>query len=774
MKKHAAIISAAALAMLLSVARVDGSVIGELVRVGYPGVRGFGAGSELYRPGEWVPVLVRLSLDNADSFDGWIRVSQPDSDGDLGSDRRQVHLRRDQSREYWLYVLGSRPTGRASAFTVEVVSDDGEAVDLYSGGERVRRLTVAQPPDPLSAEDYLLLSIGETVGKVAMLEAADQADNFSKVVRVAHIGADSLPSRWQGLQSVDAVVWDRADPSVLTESQLEALIEWTRQGGTLVLAAGSTADVVADKLGSILPVDLGDTVSTAALPNFRRHMLGLESKSSYTAPMVVARCSSKKDAVTIVAEHNNDPRFESTIVARRRLQRGRVVFVAAALADLLSEDGNSAAFFKRILELRSGDGSGRFNAKSLAPDIDGWVGFKQIGATYLAVAMMFAGAYVFAATFGAWQLLRSRKWLRHSWTAFAVISLATSVASVAGVQAVRGVRKQLLQYSVVDAEAGSASAIATAYFGLKTGLFGTWDVWLSQYDPDTSEPGPSPCTLFPLGSHATLSADQHYADPARYRVVPSQAELLGVPIRGTVKQFEGRWAGSLPGVVKAKLGVSQGGPGGPFDWQITPDSTITNLLGVDLKDSYLIYAARDLFPTKDTVQDSNRADKMYMFRLGPIAASQTISPASVLYTDGAGVAMDFDTWSSKAELKTHLRAMGKTLGGRFPIGDLARGSTSWNRLERHELAILLLTMLDDYAPKDASTLGGFSNPLLFRAGTARHLEMSVMVDTRTALLIGFSNEDGPVNLCVRRGHAPYARVAPVAAVTVYRVLIPIE
>ncbi len=744
-------------------------VVGEVISVGFPAARGLGAGADLIRRGEWAPVLVRLTLENDDSFTGSLRVSQPDKDGDLAYDIQPVHLRRDQSRVYWLYAVAGLPTGRPSSFTVDVLSEENEPIELVCRGNQTYALTPAQAPEGLTANDYLVLSVGHAVGSVALI---DSSSKFMETVRVAHVAPERLPTRWQGLAAVDAIVWDRADPTELSDPQLEALTEWTLRGGRLVLAAGTNADRVANKLGDLLPVDVGPAVSTAALPKFRNAMLTIRQEGSnwYPSPIVVAKCTPRDDAVVVYEEPGENA--NTVIVTERRAGRGRVVFVSAALGDLIVEEAQVEEFFRPLLHLRDEPGPRVYEPKSLMAEIEGWVGFQQAGATYLAVAILFAFAYVMVATFGTWHFLRRRGWLRHSWSAFALVGVVTSLISVMGVQAVRGVGWDLTQVSVVDLEAGQSRGSATAYFGLKTGMFGMLDAWLPSDYPHVIEPHPTACVLQAMPPSRPGVSTQSYADPGRYRLVPSRAELLNVPIRGTVKQFQGRWVGTLPGGLKADLTTMPGNEGGRYDVRIADRGTLVNELGLDLDKTFLVYAASSAYAPNTTFRVPEWSDKIYVFPLGPLAQGESIQPASRLYYYRDGQPKKFEDWS-ESTLQKAIEDWAKGATG-FSIRDLAGGSSPWGELERHEMSLLLLSFFQEYTPPlDANPWSMTESSLT--CGTGRHLDIAPLLDADTALFIGFARNEGPVTLCARNSGADsYRRVSPRDALTMYRVLIPLQ
>ncbi|MCH7489452.1 MAG: hypothetical protein IID05_02045 [Gemmatimonadetes bacterium] len=748
------------LSLLLIGSSARAAVNGDVIQVGFPSVGGTGEGRDVVRPWAWAPVIVDLTLEGQAGFDGWIRVAQPDRDGDLCFDMQPVQLRPESGlRRYWLYTLINPQSRGANAVTVEVFSRDNEPVELRSGGRPVRVLTPSAPPEVIASQEYLILSVSSrTAGPVARLASMDNAGRLSIPVRIAHIDPGKLPSRWHGLEAVDAVVWDEADATEVTARQLEALAEWVRFGGTLVLAAGKTADTVANSkfLSPLLPVNIGEITSLPALPRVCADLLGWEKEADYRIPVTVAVCTLRDGARNIVRERLADS--QTTLIATRRTERGRVVFVAASLRDIFSDRGDPVRFFKKILGLRGNRQTFSLSPVRLFDELEGWIGFRQVGATYVAVALLFALAYVTVATFGSWGFLRRRGWLRYSWTVFGLVALGASVVSVAGVQSVRGVGKKLVQLSIVDADADSSIARAATYFGLKTSLHGLVDAWLPQSFPQFTEPDVTHCVLKPLPT--ANPTPRTFADPGRYRLFPTRAELRDVPIRGTLKQFEGRWTGTMPGRLRATINLVRGPEVG--EMRVGGASSIINELGVDLYRCYLIYTGTDAF----SATSAGRADKVFVLRLTDLPKGAAFDDFSRFYINAVGDLREFDDWSKHRTLEWY-QAEWKRPFRTFRLG----GSQEQAGLDKHLASLLLLSTYGDHTPE----LDRFGNPKdsEIRADQSRYLNISDLLDHKTALFVGFADVPGPVTLCTRSGGDDYKRVQANKALTMYRIFIPI-
>ena len=118
------------------------------------------------------------------------------------------------------------------------------------------------------------------------------------------------------------------------------------------------------------------------------------------------------------------------------------------------------------------------------------------------------------------------------------------------------------------------------------------EVWVPQGPPEYDDSKRSPNYLRPMSPKIDLNESAgRFADTKRYKSEPSRAQLLGVPIRATLKQFEGYWRGTMGGQLSANIRMRKNVLAGDSPFAL--GSTITNNLGHDLVDCYLIEAKRD-------------------------------------------------------------------------------------------------------------------------------------------------------------------------------------
>ncbi|MFQ5490540.1 MAG: hypothetical protein ACE5GE_07445 [Phycisphaerae bacterium] len=775
-------------ALLLAIQPASAAVIGRIVQVGYPGTTG-----DLVRDGDWAPVLVDLTLEGDLSFEGFLRVSQPDKDGDLPYDRVRVQLRADSgnARRYVLYCPIGPGDGPTAAVSVMLLDADGELVQVISEitGKPTASLSPAQPPERVPDRNLVILSVSNrSVGKVSYLESPEQADKFYRSVRVAHIQPSALPDRWIGLEMVDAIVWDAADATDLTSQQIEALITWVRHGGWLLMAAAKTSDTLAQNqdLAQVLPVKLGRVVDETRMGELRwqllggaRYVPGSQERVDdpkvpfyYAQPLPLVLCTTVPGATTLVAERD----LNATVAARRSVGRGRVVFIAAEIHDLLDESKlKPTVFFKRTLEIREprNVADNPPTMGTLFPYLEQTVGFRRSTGVYLLAALLFSVAYVGLSTFGSWVFLRSRGWTRHAWTAFSIVAAAAAVLSLLAVQSMRGVGQSLQQLTVVDAVAGQTQAQATAYFGIKTGTHSLLDVWMPSDYTAQQQPERTACSLKPLPASSVRGAgSSSYTDTTRYHLVPASASMEDVPVRATLKQFEGRWFGDLRHTLEADVrlimmqGENRSGLG------IAPGSTVTNRLGHTLTHCVLIQPLENAFKSDIDLTLNLATQYILVHRIGDIADGQTVDLNSRIYTDlDTGALVSVDTWL------THTLAESQTnWGDKFRTGNPFGGGSQIVenfRQEDYQDALLMLTALTDHRPdKLTNTMSpaGYD----FDALHCRQLDRSDDLTTDSVMLIGFAEDQGPVTLCTRTGKGAYKPRLADQAYTMYRFVIPVR
>ncbi len=735
-----------------------------VTRVGFPTLPPQG---DVVRTGQWAPVIVDVALIAQDRFDGVVRVGQFDVDGDECFDSHDLHLRNEtEGVRLYLYLLPNQSQNQGR-FIVEVFDEAGEAVEVVSQGELTFQAEPAQAPTVLDDDSVLIMSMSRgAMGRIQDLVGPDQENLYRRQISIGHMSPGDLPELWIGLEAVDYIVWDDADPDDLTERQRTALIEWVRQGGTLLLAASRTAASL--RLSRIstdaLPLELGDVSPVDNLPEVRRALLGAPGDDAgwweepFPTPVLIAHGTLRDGAKRVPDTKGNT----SNVVTRRRLGRGEVIFCAITLADLFSAPGSAIEFFQEMFHLSVLD-SEMEQAPTpyrLFPHVLSGIAFSEWSSIYIVLAGVFSIAYVLIATLGTWALLGARGWRQHSWSAFAVVALAASVLSVFAVNAIRGFGGETLhQISVVDADAGDPIGFATIFLGVKTGSDRELDLWLPSDRLGADEPEETDCFLrpVPVGNDFDSATDR-FVDPKSYRLAPGSAVIDNVRIRATLKRFEGRWKGPLGGSVKSDVGVR--------GTTIQEGSYLINNLGVDLEDCYLLQPSLALGRRGEP-----RNTSIYAFFIGDIHDGEEIDLRNKCYViDGEEKVSDSKSSAKLSERQKDWSSPFRNLLSRVGSGSIMGGTRA---LGQEKNALLLASTAGDYQAEVSATQY-FVSALTPSRDRLRQLDLRDRLAQDSLVLIGFAKDPGPVRLFRRTGERPFRILEPDRrkSWTMYRIRIP--
>lgn len=741
---------------------------GEIVRVGFAGsAQGdVDRGSDRYRVGYYTPVLVRFTKDGGDTFTGAIEVRQTDRDGDEVVARRDVML--TGSRLYYLYVPGGDDPNRWQ-FRVRALNADGSLAKLYNDkNELVPELTPDVPPAIIDNESRVILDITA----VNRLGALTQERDVNRPVTVLRVAASELPDDPAGLEMADTIVWDEGDPEMLKDpGRQQALREWTRRGGRLVIAVSKNWQQLNDKFGDMLPAKLTKTESMSKVdPKWEQDLFN-SFANPFEPPLTycpVTQADLLPGALAFIPEDctGTDP----ILAVRRPFGRGEVILVAAELRDLTDPKRRTNIqadlLLRRVVGVRreqqKSDQDNNFSVRDdLFRYVEQQTGFQVTTQLYLMFAFLFVVTYVALATGGSWVWLKKRKLIQHAWASFALVAVVASLTSLVAVQVIRGVGYKVQEMAFVDAEAGATDAAAVIYFGLKTPTHVTLDLRLAtrgqsvEDTPDgTTSLRPLPVSTGPLrGRGSEFTAGQ------KYEVVSSLGEIKEVPLRATLKQFEALWHGRMPGRLEASLRRQRG--------DLRPDSWIRNGLGTDLKNCFL------LVPTSaSTWPDRQNIFGPRVYELGNLANGQQITLAQIeaAMAKAQGVK---EGDKAKVEYLTDrqrgwVRGFGANIDSRWG-GGMPEEERKLD-MGRITDALMLVSTFDDIN-RDMRVQVARSQ--------GQQLDRTMTMTRETALLIGFSDDAGPAVLCWRTPGSHPGRWRSLTSEeagrrVVYRVNIPVE
>ncbi|QDV89565.1 hypothetical protein RAS2_06350 [Phycisphaerae bacterium RAS2] len=761
---------------------------GRIHRVGL-----FAGGMPLVRSGNWSFIEVALRFRGDRPFEGELRVSQSDRDGDIATSVTPVALAPGAEwRSYQVYYVPNEVSGALGPPTVRLYGADGRRASLVDEtGNIVTELT-SLPVLDFPADEFLVLDLSSPrrLAHVAWLDAKRRQQlNWLNARHARALPPRELPSRWQGLDAVDAIVWNDADPTGLSPQQIAALVDWVREGGRLLLTGGRNWQALASSpLADALPVTLiGVEERTEAL-----EFLDIVENEEYASrltrryarnPITRCRMEPRPGSIPVPPRCPNPP-----IVYRRFHGRGVVTFVGASLQELLpvptrmrnmlgeeepdldeTEDAFLNTACERVVARRllalpfvyedkdTGISARMFGRLDLYSVLRQTISFESVGATFVIVAIVFGLAYWFVATIGSHNYLKRRGWSHLSWSAFAVVSVVSSVVGMMMVWGLRGVTTRLWQTSVVDASAGSAEGHAVSLFGVRTPDHARLDLHLPTGDASSGESRGGSLRVVPE-SDSIQGTSSKFAAPEAYRARLGGEWLEDVPIRATLKEFTGSWHGPIGGLLDGKL-VSHrnvGSDRAQIPFEFGEGSFLRNGLPVALESCYL-------FETDELVAGEGRNVLARCFPLGDLDAGQELS--AVQLRDRLYMLADPEKPGDPPARRPRLPLLSDQLlrWGAALIPMSSNPNEPRVPLADSEYNSVLLLSFSDLVRADSNGRSAV------RRTHGRSLDCSRLLTPTTALLIGYSKEPGPAVLEVNR-----VALKPNKARTIYRFVIPVE
>ncbi len=535
------------------------------------------------RAGHWCPVRVSLSSQGGQVFSGDLRLESIDLDGDrIAFTQPSIALGGDAGppKRFWCYTVCNSPNELSA--NVELIGRDGALLAELP--------LPAQPPVAISNDDLLLLDLSfPPVRALDGLKASpgqpiEQRGLYRNIV-VATMAAADLPDRWWGLEAVDIVIWDRPDPAVLSLAQRDALIEWVRNGGQLVIGIGPQWPTLRrSELAPILPLKGdGPTVEVSNLDLFfRAAALAGREKQPLRNPIAVTTAQPSDDAFRVLGDYG--PSGPIWLVTMRLVDSGRVVASAAAINDLTAGlPIDQSKFFGLLFDLNTypkefaerqaelTQYAGLVDRMWLYDGVVQPIAFGAATALRGALALLFVAGYVALATVVSWSWLRRHGLPHLNWTVFAGFAVVASALSLGTVAGLRSLSGGVRSVAILDLDADTSAARGYCLFGYRSPI---------RQRADLSLAGDGNF-LRPLAANPRVA--NKYVTPARYVGIPSRAVLDDVLIRATLKQAEGFWHGEAGGTIRGDLVVD------PRTGRLTPASWIANDLNVELAGGLLVF-----------------------------------------------------------------------------------------------------------------------------------------------------------------------------------------
>jgi hypothetical protein len=283
---------------------------------------GFGASN--VKQGRWTPVTMTLHNLGADlSGDVVIQVANPNRSKDF-SYVQHVELPKGSTKVVTMLLPGYAYTKSNNTIAFYEKS--------LKNGKKIA----------LDGKTYLeafhlpkeTLQVGVLARDVDTLNFLTLLGQSGKKLNVLHLKQADIPHEALGLDSIDVLALNDFASDTLTGDQVQAIQQWTKRGGTLILAGGAGYPKTAAPFAEASPVTYQGTATIKELPELAK--VG-EKELNLPQPFTLSQVKLVKGAETVVSEGT------LPIFARGAYGSGFVTYAAydLSLNPLASWNGNT-------------------------------------------------------------------------------------------------------------------------------------------------------------------------------------------------------------------------------------------------------------------------------------------------------------------------------------------------------------------------------------------------------------------------------------------------
>jgi hypothetical protein len=655
------------LGCLLWIAAPAAAQEGELI----VNVEEFGVGG-VYRPGDLAGMRVRITVPQESDLDdatlAWVQWEVPNADGDIGEYGRSWTLTKGRTANIWLYAPLPPDLDSTAVWSVRVFDYAEERRGREIGGARYSPV----PTGLIGIETSIIAVVGNT--QMGLGQYAFPGGQRGPVVvgnentRIASgVRPENLPDRWEGLRGLEALVWAEHRPEDLRGPQAEAIVEWVRRGGHLVIVLPETGNPwslgtpgkIDRSLERMLPARLPQKVEDVPL----RSLLPLLVKSDgldrnvRQIPMTVH----------VFDDLTSDARVEDNgfepvmalddgrvVVVQRIFGHGRVTIVGMSISSTtlgslpLSNGVRSAvpqadAFWNRILGRRAdtplpGEITDIDEAKRLSrgrpterkigtgPLFKDQINMTGEALQGLLLALVLFILYWIVAGPGSYAILKVYQQARHAWLAFAAAAAVFTALAWGGVVllGLGGVEQAVRHVTFLDYIARPTGSDP----GANDPQLARMTSWLSMYLPGYGATAIGIESLPADGLDVPAQRDllfswtppgprgQRFPNIDRYRVnVGDATDDFAVPTRATATQLYAHHLGGLGsgwGMLRAdpadppRVEIQRTPGAGPDDpgREVLKGSIISDLPG-DLTNWTIVWVQNNRQPRRTYARESD-------------------------------------------------------------------------------------------------------------------------------------------------------------------------
>ncbi|HEV3203421.1 MAG TPA: hypothetical protein VGY77_03510 [Gemmataceae bacterium] len=571
------------------------------------------------KAGFWTPVYIYVGGGPTGITQGRITVEATDRDDVLNNYSIPLPSGGLQPHEQFLAIAYTKTGTSADEITVKVVADNKERKE----SKRVQNLY---------SGESLCLTVGSRMPAFRKLlptifpkQNQNVNPNQQEGLRTAFLDdVRRLPNRWFGYAGVDVMILTSGNKNFMTgllgddRNRKEALAEWIRRGGRLIVSCGRNQDMVADLFRrsqiplpvtmTEMPADSVDALLSWGLKNPLRNPIPKDDPDAKPSPVILAKLEPKSGMPfeRILPERDDDR--TAPLIIRWPYGLGQVTLIAFDVdeAPFVSYPDQKEFWSKLFTKLgfkmaenrppaggRSNFGQEEINdvASMMQGNLEH---FKEVSVISFGWVALFILVYIIIV--GPLDYLFLKKVVKRmelTWITFPAVVLVVSVAAYFTAYSLKGNDLRINKLDLIDIDLANKQCYGTSWFTLFSPRIQLYTVGLEPGSPLWTQEQPAPISkAIPTVVSWEGKPDMGWGGYNRphsqslfrrsYDYEPDAAGLRGVPIQvWSSKSFSANWESGfqasqpLPKLRRNDKGSLEG--------------TITNPLPVILEDAALIY-----------------------------------------------------------------------------------------------------------------------------------------------------------------------------------------
>lgn len=578
-----------------------------------------------FKSGFWTPVYVDVSAGPEGLVKGELIVETSDSD-DVRNNYRVPLPPLEPNEQLTGLISYTKPSSLHTEIIVTARSPEARL------DERKESYTAMQ------LGDALYLTIGGRLpglrkALVRQQKPGDDEEIFTRDTGPQHFTAlddvRQMPTRWFGYEAVDLAILVTGNRDFMNalvsdrEGRKEALMEWVRRGGRLLVSTGRNQDIVAnlDSSFGFLPAA---TTGQLQVPQIRMGFTLAVADNQILqnpkkTPLDIAKLEPKPgrevDRILPEAVQANEP----LLIVRGAYGLGQVTVVAFDLDQQpFTTWSGQSTFWSRLIGPKSTWRIGPVVTEQANPNQP--PGFRQYGAqdedvasqlernlelfpdvpviSFGWVALFILVYILIVGPLDYFFLKKVVKRLELTWITFPTVVITISVASYFIAYYLKGNDQLINKVDLVDLDVTGQQAYGHSWFTIFSPRIQHYTIGIEPADPGWAQPG----AAAQAGSSVLLSwlgrPEMGWGGSGRahsqslfrrtYEYAPDATGLIGVPIQvWTTKSFEADW--QVPFDPTRPLFQASLRFPAEARTDAKPTGTVTSGLPVELEDVYLVY-----------------------------------------------------------------------------------------------------------------------------------------------------------------------------------------